>query len=262
MTHRITERNDLESRTSTNRRSGRRRLLAAAPLTLVALALIAGAAAPLEGDDELLFADARMIIEFNDTDQDVGIQLFLDGEPWKILRAYDPSGKKVLEIRGTNSLRLQGLTELFFESSEPSLDELPLEEFLERFPEGEYDLEGVTIEGEEIEGEAVFTHVIPEGPVILSPAEGSLQDPGSTIVDWLRVDDPPGSEITAYQVIVTRLIDVLPKRTFSVHLPASVTSVTVPAEFMQPGAEYEFEVLAIEAGGNQTISSSSFATLP
>jgi hypothetical protein len=31
-------------------------------------------------------------------------------------------------------------------------------------------------------------------------------------------------------------------------------SVTVRPEFLEPGAEYKFEVLAIEAGGNQTIT--------
>jgi hypothetical protein len=34
----------------------------------------------------------------------------------------------------------------------------------------------------------------------------------------------------------------------------------VPPGFLQPGTEYEWEVLAIELGGNQTLSSSTFAT--
>ncbi len=253
MTQRTADINEVDARTWDIRRYGWWGLPAAVAVMIV------GAAAP-RGGDELLFADARMIIEFNDTDQDVGIQLFLDGEPWKLLRAYAPNGSRILEIKGTHSLVLQGLTELFFESSEPSLDELSLEEFLERFPEGVYELEGVTIEGEEIEGEAVFTHAIPEGPVVLSPPEGSRQDPDKTVVAWKDVPDPPGSTIEAYQVIVTEVIDVLPKRTFCVHVPASVTSVTVPAEFMRKGAEYEVEVLAIEAGGNQTITASFFST--
>jgi hypothetical protein len=229
---------------------------------IVPLVALAGAAIAGGGGGKLLYADARMIIEFNDTDQDVGIQMFIDGEPWKLLRVFDPEERKILEIRGTRSLRLQGLSELFFESSEPSLDELSLEEFLERFPEGVYELEGVTIDGREIEGEATFTHAIPEGPVLLSPPEGSMQDPDNTVVSWEEVPDPEDSTIEAYQVIVTQLLDVLPKRTFSVHVPASATSVEVPATFMQRDAEYEFEVLAIEAGGNQTISAGSFSTLP
>jgi hypothetical protein len=237
--------------------------MAAAPALALAAALIGGMGPAAGGDeDKLLFADARLIIEFNDTDQDVGIQLFVDGEPWKLLRAYDPKGRKILEIKGTRSLRTQGLTELFFESSEPSLDEVPLSEFLKRFPEGVYELEGVTIDGEEIEGEAIFTHAIPAGPVLLSPEEDELQDPQETVVEWEAVPDPPGSAIKAYQVVVTELIAVLPKRSFSVFVPASVTSVTVPPEYLRPGAEYEFEVLAIEEGGNQTLSASSFSIEP
>ncbi len=255
----------INTRTQTIRRYRRWGLLAAAlpaVATIVTVSSLVGAAAPGGPDGKLLLSDARMIIEFNDTDQDAGIQIFIDGQPWKLLRAFDPDGRKILNIRGTTSLTLQGLTELFFESSEPSLDDLSLKEFLDRFPEGVYEFEGVTTNGQEIEGEATFTHAIPEGPVILSPLEGSVQDPDSTVVAWVDVPDPAGSTIDAYQVTVTQLIAVLPKRTFSVFVPASVTSVTVPAEFMRPGAEYEFEVLAIEAGGNQTLSSSFFSTLP
>ncbi len=264
MTERTADITDMANRTPSSRHRLRTRLLAVAPLVLAALAvpMIVGQAAPGGADGDLLFSDARMIIEFNDTDQDVGIQMFIDGGPWKLLRAFDPNGRKILEISGTKSLRLQGLTELFFESSEPELAEVPLKTFLARFPEGVYELEGMTIDGEEIEAEMSFTHAIPDGPVILSPVEGSLQDPGNTVVDWIDVPDPAGSTIEAYQVIVTQLIAVLPKRTFSVHVPASITSVTVPPEFLQPGAEYEFEVLAIEAGGNQTLTASFFSTSP
>jgi hypothetical protein len=51
-----------------------------------------------------------------------------------------------------------------------------------------------------------------------------------------------------------------PLRVFSVDLPATITKVTVPPEFIQANAEYIFEVLAIEASKNQTISEGSFTT--
>jgi hypothetical protein len=38
------------------------------------------------------------------------------------------------------------------------------------------------------------------------------------------------------------------------------TSLTVPPEFFEPATDYDLEVLALEAGGNQTISSSTFST--
>jgi hypothetical protein len=235
------------------------RVLTLCSLSLVPIvALAARAATPRERG--VRFEETHLIIELNDTAGDVGVQVFLDGEPWKQLCVFDPDGVKLLDIRDRGSFGLQGLTELFFESSEPPLADLTLEEFEQRFPEGEYAFEGLTLEGDEIEGTAVFTHTIPGAPLILTPAEGSVQDRNHTVVAWRAVPDPRHGRIDAYQVIVTQLLDVFPTRTFSVHVPAAVNSVTVPAEFLLPRASYEFEVLAIEAGGNQTISSSTFRT--
>src|SRR3972149_8905688 len=110
------------------------------------------------------FSRAKIIVEFNASAEDVGIQVLVDGEPWKQLRVCSPNGRRVLDITGKRSLGKQGLTELFFESSEPSLVELPLPKFLARFPDGKYELEGETIDGMGLEGTAALSHVIPAGP--------------------------------------------------------------------------------------------------
>ena len=68
--------------------------------------------------------------------------------------------------------------------------------------------------------------------------------------------DPPGSEIVGYQVIVERE-KLTPLVVFSADVSPATISVTVPSEFMEPGTEYKFEVLAIEASGNKTISDAS-----
>lgn len=44
------------------------------------------------------------------------------------------------------------------------------------------------------------------------------------------------------------------------NVPAATTRVKVPPEFLEAGTDYIFEVLAIEAGGNQTITEGSFRT--
>lgn len=214
------------------------------------------------------FDIARMIIEFNATDQDVGVQVLLDGESYIQLKAFRPDGQQILDIAATSSLQEQGLTELFFESSEPSLAEVPLEEFLARFPEGAYKFEGETIDGVGLEGEALFTHVIPGAPVVIVPEEDAVTDPNNTVIMWEPVtetiDGSTDIDIIGYQVIVDtedprRLTGV---RVFNADVGPSVTSVTVPPEFLDPDTEYSFEVLAIEAGGNQTITASSFTTAP
>lgn len=218
--------------------------------------------------DVIPFDIARMIIEFNATDQDVGVQVLLDAEPYRQLNAFRPDGQQILDITATSSLQEQGLTELFFESSEPSLAEVPLEAFLARFPAGTYKFEGETIDGIELEGEALFTHVIPAAPVVIVPEEDAVTDPNNTVIMWEPVtetiDGSTDIDIIGYQVIVStedprRLAGV---RVFNADVLPSVTSVTVPPEFLAPDTEYEFEVLAIEAGGNQTITASAFTTAP
>ena len=47
-------------------------------------------------------------------------------------------------------------------------------------------------------------------------------------------------------------------RVLSVDLPASARRLPVPAEFLQRGIEYNAEVLAIETGGNQTLTEVAF----
>jgi hypothetical protein len=236
---------------------------------LVAMvALILVVAASQSWAEEIPFSKVRIFIEFNATDNDVGVQVLLDGEPWKSLKIKGPNGSQLLSINTDGSLKKQGLTELFFESSEPSLAEVPLAEFLKRFPAGRYEFEGITVEGDELEGEAKLTHVIPAGPVIVSPQDEC--DSKDCVIEWQKVTQKiPGSgqgtlKIVAYQVIAARVdndnLGAAP-RTFDIKLKATgaaTQKVTIPPEFLESGKEYEFEVLAIEAGGNQTISSSSF----
>ena len=116
-------------------------------------------------------------------------------------------------------------------------------------------------------GTATLTHAIPKGPRILSPTEGEVVDPNDTVIRWDPVTESiTGSpvEIVSYEVIITKPVAVsLPgfsKPVLSVHVSGATTSLTVPREFFEPATAYEFEVLALEGGGNQTISSSSFVT--
>ena len=228
---------------------------------LVAVAmivLVAGAAAP--GAWALDLSAAQIFIEINSTDGDSGIQIALDGEGWERMRVFDPTGRKILDISGKGSVGAQGITELALESAEPSFDDQPLSELLEMFPEGMYTFEGLTTDKVELTGEAMLTHDLPVGPVLISPGEGDeTVDPENTVVEWQLVPDPPGSAIVGYEVIVETEED--PLRVFKVDVSNETTRVTVPAEFMEAGTAYKWEVLAVETSGNQTISESDFETL-
>jgi hypothetical protein len=226
-------------------------------LAMVAILTIAPGAWALQ------YSETRIIIEVNSTDGDAGIQIFLDGEGWAELEVSDPDGEEILEIEADGSVGIQGITELFFESAEPSFDEQTLEELFALFPEGKYRFKGETVDGLPLNGKASLTHAIPDGPVIVSPEEGEIVSPDDVVIFWDPVVDPfPGTylpvEITGYQVIVER--EEPSKQVFSVDLPASATQVSVPWEFLEEETTYKFEVLVIEASGNQTISESEFET--
>lgn len=234
----------------------------------VALLVLAGLFGAAQQPRAEPFSAARILIEVNASARDGGIQIFVDATGWKRLEVFDPTGQKVFDVLASHSIGVTGVTELFFESAEPSFDELPLDQLLARFPQGGYRFEGITADGAKLlSGRATLRHNIPAGPHVVSPSEGAtLAGAAPVVIDWNPVTQAyPGTAlpvtIVGYQVIVER-VKPKPLVAFNVTLPATVTRVTVPAEFLQANADYKFEVLAIEQSGNQTITESSFKTAP
>jgi hypothetical protein len=200
-------------------------------------------------------AQSKLIVEVNATDGDAGLQVFLDGEPWRSMTMSGPDGQTVLEVEGEGRLENYGLTELFSESSEPPFTEFPLAEFKKLFPEGKYTFTGETVKGQQLVGEARLSHDIPDGPEITSPAEDATVGRSNVVARWNAVDESGGIDIVGYRAIVTR---ENPLRVFSADLPASARRMPVPAEFLQSGTEYKLEVQAIEQSGNQTLTEIAF----
>jgi hypothetical protein len=259
----------------TARFAGRARVLAMA-LAMCCMTPLVGLASDPEADEPevearrasatMPFADVKILIEHNATAEDTGFQVFLDGEPWNRLEIEGPGGD-VLEVKARGNLKKLGLTEFFFETNEPENAEVPIEELLAQFPEGEYLFEGRSIDGIKLTGTATLTHTIPKGPVILSPTEGEVVDPNDTVIQWEKVEESITGgpvEIVSYEVIITKPVDPPPpgfsKPELDVHVSAETTSLNVPPQFFEPATEYEFEVLALEVGGNQTISAGTFST--
>jgi Fibronectin type III domain len=200
-------------------------------------------------------ADATLIVEVNATDGDAGLQVFLDGDPWRSMRIANPSGRRILGVKATGRLSRYGLTELFSESSEPPFERFPLRRFKQLFPEGRYTFAGQTIDGQRLVGAARLSHDIPDGPAITSPAAGAAVSRGNVVAAWEPVPERGGVDIKGYRAIVERED---PLRVFSADLPASVTSVTIPPEYLEPGTAYKLEVQAIEESGNQTLTEIEF----
>jgi len=238
-------------------------LAAAMAMTTVASAEHPG---KKHGGHILPLEDATMIIEYNASDEDVGVQFFLDSEGWREIEILDPSGHEIFSAESGGRLTQQGGgTELFLESVEPSLDELPLERFFRRFPEGTYRFRGIDRTGHRLVGAAEFTHDLPVGPTIVmpTPARGAECAEGvparGAVVAWNPVTqsvDGDRIEIARYEVIVEN--DDLD---FDVKFPAdSGTMLSIPPELLERGTSYQGEVLAVEEGGNQTITTFCFTT--
>lgn len=202
--------------------------------------------------------EATIYVEGNATDGDAGIQVFFDAEGWKKMKIYDPDGNKVFDVKGLGSIADQGLTELFIESVEPPLDDFPLDDLMARFPAGVYKFKGKRKDNKRLRGSAELTYDIPAGPVQIYPAEGDAADPYNLVLEWEPVADPPGSEIVGYNVIVVREDGV--DQELDLVVGPDVTSLDVPKQFLVAGTEYKWEISAIEASGNKTISETEFET--
>jgi hypothetical protein len=198
------------------------------------------------------FKEARIYIEYNESGNDLGFHVSLDAEDWESLSILDPDGTAIFEVFSSGGYTDLGLTELFFEGAEPALDEFPLEDLLDRFPEGRYRFLGETVDGRTLSSTALLSHDVPAGPVVSTDVQ-----PDSITIHWAPVTGPaailPDGDVTivGYQVIVG---------SFQVTLPATSTQVTLPGEFSASLGQgvHDFEVLAIDASGNQTITEGTF----
>ena len=165
-------------------------LMAVVILSLVAVTPESRADRDNDGN-EIPFEEARIFIEYNSSDNDLGFHVFLDGEDWKTLKIINPNGRTIFDVQGKAGYKDLGLTELFFEGAEPSLFDVPLDELLALFPPGEYEFEGMTVEGDEIEGEATLTHAVPAGPDVSDSDD--VVGPGNALtIRW----DPVTEEAT------------------------------------------------------------------
>lgn len=259
-----------------------RLILACAGIAAVPMAVLA---AEHDDEEEMSFEVAEVFFELNNTDGDLGIHALIDGDPWKRLAIEDSQDRKMLNVYVRGQLRRQGLTEIFFESAEPTFDELAPVAFFRRFPEGTYDVEGVTLGGEERESEVEITHRMPAPP---SPTVNGMpmaeqcddEEPGydaptvagPIVIAWPEVVSthpelgfPQGSSditIHNYEVVVEAELEGPGGEefvtVFSAVVPPDVMSMTIPAEFIAQTDTFKYEVLVREESWNQTAVESCF----
>ncbi len=261
-------------------------------VSALALAITGGLSLPaIAGDGEVLeFDELKVLIEINATDGDVGFHALADAGAWWWLRLDDPNFSKLLVVRAVNALRTQGLTEKFFESSEPLCEEdeeepdervQTLAEFLALFPAGPYLFRAADEEDNWYRGTTELTYNIPAAPDISLTDEMEFDGAEDVVIMWEPGDDlgeachdqglvddgtiadPAEVEIVGWEVVVEVDDDEAPDRTYTAQVPAEQTMVSVPEDFLQQFlalgfTEFKFEVGAIEESGNQTFSEGGF----
>ncbi|MDH3600404.1 MAG: hypothetical protein OEU26_12285 [Candidatus Tectomicrobia bacterium] len=240
------------------------------------MVLVFAMTAPLSWADENAeapFPVGRLFFQLNDTDEDLGIHLLVDGEPWRTLEIDDPRDQRIFNVRTSGKLRRQGLTEFKFESAEPDFEQFPAELFFQRFPEGEYDIEAKRLDGTTYESEVVITHLMPAPPARLAvngaeAPEDCDEGPvpvvsGPFVISWEPVEfshpeiGAPNNvpiRVVRYEVAVERDEPTFFKMDATIDAPAPpgapATSYEVPASLFSPGDLVKFQVLV--QGGDET----------
>ena len=236
--------------------------------------------------EEPEFGELRALIEVNTTDGDAGFQILIDGDGWRDVRVDDPNGQKIYSVSGDKSVKEQGLTESFFESSEPECSEegFSLSDTLDRFPAGEYSVRGKSTDNQQMEGEAILTHAIPAAPGNLMPPMGSIGvNPANTVISWTEDDgglglcpangadipNPADVPLFGYEVVVEREFPE-PLMVFVAQVSPTTNSVNVSPQFMATpaGGIFKYEIISIEermidgevVKGNQSIAEGFFCT--
>lgn len=215
------------------------------------------------------FSEAEVFFELNDTDGDLGIHASIDGGPYVRLEIEGPDERTLLVLSARGPLARQGMTQFFLESAEPSFDELEPRKFFRRFPEGTYEIEGLTRDGKEFEAEVELSHVLAAPPddvevnglAAAEDCDAPLPHVNQPVlIDWepvttshpeLGKDGPV--VITRYQFFVEQG-DVK----FAIDLPPTVTEFAVPTAITAALGEFKFEIIARTATGNNTAVESCF----
>ncbi len=242
------------------------------PFTLSVFALALGSlTAPIVTGKEQPsqpFAQAELFIELNDTDGDLGLHAAIDGGTWTLLEVDDPRDRSLLGIVSAGRLRSQGLTQLAFESQEPSFDELDPATFFRRFPEGIYEIEARAQGGGTFRNEVRLSHVLaappqaaanghpavpcdaPSLPIVASPV----------LIDWEPVTESHPDlgktgpvTISRYQFFAEQGATKL-----SVDLLPGITAFEIPASMTSAGGVWKLEIIARTSTNNNTAIEACF----
>jgi len=217
--------------------------------TFLCAALALAAFAPTRQLPPSMHLDGeRILIEYTvGSNEAVVIVSAESDQPLNRVAVLDPLGQVVLELsaRSSQGLALSGFK---LETEEATAGALLL-----AYPEGEYQLRGRSVDGVPARGRAALSHSLPLPPRITYPLAGETGVPTTGLtLTWT-----PDPAVTAYRIV----LEQDDNDGLEVTLPAGTGSFAVPPGFLAGAAETLFEVGAVGANGNSTISEVVFTTL-
>ena len=196
-------------------------------------------------------ATAKLIIEYNATDQDIGVHGAFDDHGWKGLCVFDPDGRLVLQVSPQSQLRDLTMAGIFFESREPPASEFSFADLHASVPGGQYTVRARVLRRHDPDRErhvhARRSRGARDRPTPELAADPQRREEGaraarrtwwSAGMDVTQTVSGEPVDITGYEVIVTNEGAADPygfsQPIYDVHVPPSLNSLRVPVEFLEP----------------------------
>ena len=188
--------------------------------------------------DHSKFEHAEAIIHHNATDGDAEVTFIVKTQSFGVteLTITDPTGRTVGTFTASKAVPNANGRAFEIESTERDLSQL-----LSSFPEGVYQLHGRDTEGTAVTGTAFLSHVLPSTVERLNPKDVATLV-GGGVVRWSPV---PGAAMYIIKIENEEI-----KLKYQAELPSSITSLTVPADWVSSEGEYTLDLGVVNKFGN------------
>ena len=195
-----------------------------------------------EGKKKQRIATAKLIVEYNATDKDIGVHGAFDDHGWSGSASTTRAGGDPQSRVRKSQLRDLTMAGIFFESREPPHRGVHLRGAEEQVPRGPLQVVDSPSTASGSSGRRSSRMTSPAAPRWRRRPDGAQVDPKDLTVSWKDVTqtvDGKPVKISGYEVIVTKEQEDDPhgfsRPIYDVHVPPDRNSLSVPAEFLEPG---------------------------
>jgi hypothetical protein len=196
------------------------------------------------------FSVASVHFEQNVTDGDVEVVFNAKGgaDGLSALKVVSPDGRTVINFSVPNASTM-GMRQFRMETPEPK----DVSALKAAYPEGTYAFSATTFSGTTYVGKNTLSHRLPATAKLRFPTPEAKDVPIENVeFSW---DPVPGVDSYILEVEQDEL-----NTSFTVNLPSSSTSLSLPNGFLKPGKEYQLGIATVTSDGNASFVETSFTT--